>query len=202
LVPMDTPGVTVVRGLPVFGFHDDPPGHGEVVFDSVRVPAANILLGEGRGFEIAQGRLGPGRIHHCMRAIGMAEVALEKMCKRVKSRIAFGRPLAEQTVTLERVAEARIMIEQARLLVLHAADRMDKVGNKEARAEIAMIKVAVPKMLAWVSDVAIQAHGAAGVTDDFGLALTYVTARTLRIVDGPDEVHRNQIGRLELRKYN
>jgi len=160
------------------------------------------MLGEGLGFEIAQGRLGPGRIHHCMRAIGMAEVALEKMCKRVKSRIAFGRPLAEQTVTLERVAEARIMIEQARLLVLHAADRMDKVGNKEARAEIAMIKVAVPKMLAWVSDVAIQAHGAAGVTDDFGLALTYVTARTLRIVDGPDEVHRNQIGRLELRKYN
>jgi acyl-CoA dehydrogenase len=202
LVPMDTPGVTVVRGLPVFGFHDDPPGHGEVVFDSVRVPAASILLGEGRGFEIAQGRLGPGRIHHCMRAIGMAEVALEKMCKRVKSRIAFGRPLAEQTVTLERIAEARIMIEQARLLVLHAADRMDKVGNKQARAEIAMIKVAVPKMLAWVSDVAIQAHGAAGVTDDFGLAMTYVTARTLRIVDGPDEVHRNQIGRLELRKYN
>ena len=202
LVPMDTPGVTVVRGLPVFGFHDDPPGHGEVVFDNVRVPAANILLGEGRGFEIAQGRLGPGRIHHCMRAIGMAEVALEKMCKRVKSRIAFGRPLAEQTVTLERIAEARIMIEQARLLVLHAADRMDKVGNKQARAEIAMIKVAVPKMLAWVSDVAIQAHGAAGVTDDFGLAMTYVTARTLRIVDGPDEVHRNQIGRLELRKYN
>ncbi|CAN5186461.1 acyl-CoA dehydrogenase family protein [soil metagenome] len=202
LVPMDTPGVTVVRGLPVFGFHDDPPGHGEVVFDSVRVPVANILLGEGRGFEIAQGRLGPGRIHHCMRAIGMAEVALEKMCKRVKSRVAFGRPLAEQTVTLERIAEARIMIEQARLLVLQAADRMDKVGNKEARAEIAMIKVAVPKMLAWVSDVAIQAHGAAGVTDDFGLAMTYVTARTLRIVDGPDEVHRNQIGRLELRKYN
>ena len=202
LVPMDTPGVTVVRGLPVFGFHDDPPGHGEVVFNNVRVPATNILLGEGRGFEIAQGRLGPGRIHHCMRAIGMAEVTLEKMCKRVKSRVAFGRPLAEQTVTLERIAEARIMIEQARLLVLQAADRMDKIGNKEARAEIAMIKVAVPKMLSWVSDVAIQAHGAAGVTDDFGLAMTYVTARTLRIVDGPDEVHRNQIGRLELRKYN
>src|SRR5215475_2510491 len=189
LVPMDTPGVKVIRSTPVFGYHDTPPGHGEVVFDNVRVPVSNILLGEGRGFEIAQGRLGPGRIHHCMRAIGMAEVALEKTCKRVKSRVAFGRPIAEQSVTLERIAEARIRIDQARLLVLQAADRMDKVGNKQARAEIAMIKVAVPKMLAWVSDMAIQAHGAAGVTDDFGLAFTYVTARSLRIVDGPDEVH-------------
>jgi acyl-CoA dehydrogenase len=202
LVPMDAPGITVLRSLPVFGYHDDPPGHGEVIFDNVRVPAANLLLGEGRGFEIAQGRLGPGRVHHCMRAIGMAEVALEKMCKRVKSRVAFGRPIAEQSVTLERIAEARIRIDQARLLVLHAADRMDKVGNKAARAEIAMIKVAVPNMLAWVSDVAMQAHGAAGVTDDAGLAFTYATARSLRIVDGPDEVHRNQIGRIELGKYN
>ncbi len=202
LVPMDTPGVTVVRGLPVFGFHDDPPGHGEVVFENVRVPRANILLGEGRGFEIAQGRLGPGRIHHCMRAIGLAERALEDMCKRVKSRVAFGKPLAEQTVTLERIAEARIMIEQARLLVLKAAYMMDTVGNKVARAEIAMIKVAVPKMLSIVVDMAIQAHGAAGLSGDFGLAKAYATARALRLLDGPDEVHRNQIGQLELRKYN
>jgi acyl-CoA dehydrogenase len=202
LVPMDTPGVKVVRPLSVFGYDDAPHGHAEVTFDNVRVPRSNILLGEGRGFEIAQGRLGPGRIHHCMRAIGSAERALEDMCKRVKSRVAFGKPIAEQTVTLERLAEARIMIEQARLLVLKAAYMMDTVGNKVARAEIAMIKVAVPKMLSSVVDMAIQAHGAAGVSGDFGLAKAYAAARTLRLVDGPDEVHRNQIGRLELAKHN
>jgi acyl-CoA dehydrogenase len=202
LVPMDTPGVKVMRPLSVFGYDDAPHGHAEVVFDNVRVPRSNILLGEGRGFEIAQGRLGPGRIHHCMRAIGAAERALEDMCKRVKSRVAFGKPLAEQTVTLERIAEARIMIEQARLLVLKAAYMMDTVGNKVARAEIAMIKVAVPKMLSSVLDMAIQAHGGAGVSDDFGLARAYASARSMRIFDGPDEVHRNQIGRLELAKYN
>ena len=202
LVPIRTPGVKVVRALPVFGYDDAPTGHAEVLFENVRVPVSNILLGEGRGFEIAQGRLGPGRIHHCMRAIGAAELALEKMCKRVKSRVAFGKPLAEQTVTLERIAEARILIEQARLLVLKAADMMDRAGNKAALAEIAMIKVAVPAMLTRVVDMSIQAHGAAGVSDDFGLARMAVTARALRLVDGPDEVHRNQIGRLELRKYN
>jgi acyl-CoA dehydrogenase len=202
LVPMRTPGVKVVRALPVFGYDDAPTGHAEVLFENVRVPVSNILLGEGRGFEIAQGRLGPGRIHHCMRAIGAAELALEKMCKRVKSRVAFGKPLAEQTVTLERIAEARILIEQALLLVLKAADMMDRAGNKAALAEIAMIKVAVPAMLTRVVDMSIQAHGAAGVSDDFGLARMAVTARALRLVDGPDEVHRNQIGRLELRKYN
>ena len=202
LVPKDTPGVTVVRALPVFGFDHAPHGHGEVLFDHVRVPADNILLGEGRGFEIAQGRLGPGRIHHCMRAIGAAERTLEAMCRRVQSRVAFGKPIAEQTVTLERIAEARIMIDQARLLVLKAAYMMDTVGNKAARAEIAMIKVAVPNMLCRVVDMAIQAHGAAGVTDDFGLAAAYAHARVLRIVDGPDEVHRNQIGQIELRKHN
>lgn len=202
LVPMDTPGVKVMRPLSVFGYDDAPHGHAEVVFDNVRVPRSNILLGEGRGFEIAQGRLGPGRIHHCMRAIGAAERALEDMCKRVKSRVAFGKPLAEQSVTLERIAEARIMIEQARLLVLKAAYMMDTVGNKVARAEIAMIKVAVPKMLSSVIDMAIQAHGGAGVSDDFGLARAYASARSMRIFDGPDEVHRNQIGRLELAKYN
>jgi acyl-CoA dehydrogenase len=161
-----------------------------------------LLLGEGRGFEIAQGRLGPGRIHHCMRIIGQAERALEKMCKRVKSRIAFGKPVAEQTVTLERIAEARIMIEQTRLLTLKAAYMMDKVGNKVARAEIAMIKVAAPNMLCQIVDWAIQAHGGGGVSDDFGLAKAYAGARTLRLADGPDEVHRNQIGRIELKKYN
>jgi acyl-CoA dehydrogenase len=202
LVPKDTPGVKLVRWLPVFGYDDAPHGHAEVDFVNVRVPASNMLLGEGRGFEIAQGRLGPGRIHHCMRTIGQAERALEKMCKRVKSRVAFGKPVAEQTVTLERIAEARIMIEQTRLLTLKAAYMMDKAGNKAARAEIAMIKVAAPNMLCQIVDWAIQAHGAAGVSDDFGLAKAYAGARTLRLADGPDEVHRNQIGRLELQKYN
>jgi acyl-CoA dehydrogenase len=202
LVPKDTPGVRVLRALPVFGYDHAPTGHGEVVFENVRVPAANLLLGEGRGFEIAQGRLGPGRIHHCMRAIGVAERTLEQMCRRVKARVAFGRPIAEQTVTLERIAEARMMIDQARLLVLKAAQMMDLAGNKAARAEIAMIKVAIPNMLCRVVDMAIQAHGAAGVTEDFGLGSAYAHARVLRIVDGPDEVHRNQIGQIELRKYN
>jgi len=202
LVPREAKGITIVRSLPVFGFDDAPHGHGEVVFDDVEVPLDNILLGEGRGFEIAQGRLGPGRIHHCMRAIGQAEAALEKMCRRVKSRTAFGRAIGEQTVTLERIAEARIAIEQARLLVLKAADKMDKVGNKEALAEIAMIKVAAPNMLCRVLDYAIQAHGGAGVTEDFGLGSAFAGARAMRIFDGPDEVHRNQIGRIELRKYN
>jgi acyl-CoA dehydrogenase len=201
LVPRDTPGVTIKRMLPVFGFDDAPHGHGEVAYDDVRVPVSNMLLGEGRGFEIAQGRLGPGRIHHCMRAIGQAEYALEKMCKRALSRHPFGKPLAEQTVTLERIAESRIMIDQARLLVLNAADRMDKVGNKAARRELAEAKVAVPNMLCKVLDWAIQMHGAAGITTDFGLGFAYAHARTLRLVDGPDEVHRNQLGRSELAKY-
>jgi acyl-CoA dehydrogenase len=202
LIPMETPGVKVLRWLPVFGYDDAPHGTGEILFEDVRVPVTNILLGEGRGFEIAQGRLGPGRVHHCMRAIGVAERTLEKMCARVKSRVAFGKPIAEQTVTLERIAEARIMIEQARLLVLKTAYMMDRVGNKAARAEIAMIKVAVPNMLCKVVDIAIQAYGAGGLSDDFGLGEAYASARALRIVDGPDEVHRNQIGALELRKHN
>jgi acyl-CoA dehydrogenase len=201
LIPRETPGVQVLRNLPVFGYDLAPHGTGEVLFENVRVPASNILLGEGRGFEIAQGRLGPGRIHHCMRAIGQAEVAIAKMCRRVSSRVAFGKPLAEQTVMLERIAEARIAVDQARLLVLNAADMMDKAGNKAAMAEIAMIKVAAPNMLCRVLDFAIQAHGAAGVGDDFGLAQAYAEARALRIVDGPDEVHRNQIARIELRKH-
>ena len=201
LVPRDTPGVRILRWLPVFGFDDAPHGHAEVDFVDVRVPASNILLGEGRGFEIAQARLGPGRIHHCMRLIGLAEVGLELMCKRVSSRVAFGKPLAQQSVWLERIAEARILIDEARLLTLNAAYRMDTAGNKAARAEIAMIKVAAPNMLCTVLDWAIQAHGAAGVSEDFPLAQAYAYARTVRIVDGPDEVHRNQIGRLELGKY-
>ena len=201
LVPRDAPGVRILRWLPVFGFDDAPHGHAEVDFVDVRVPAANVLLGEGRGFEIAQARLGPGRIHHCMRLIGLAEVGLELMCKRVSSRVAFGKPLAQQSVWLERIAEARILIDEARLLTLNAAYRMDTAGNKAARAEIAMIKVAAPNMLCTVLDWAIQAHGAAGVSEDFPLAQAYAYARTVRIVDGPDEVHRNQIGRLELGKY-
>jgi acyl-CoA dehydrogenase len=202
IVPRDTAGVTILRHLPVFGYDDAPHGHGEVLFENVRVPATNILLGEGRGFEIAQGRLGPGRIHHCMRLIGLAERALEKMCRRVKSRVTFGRPVAEQTVTLERIAESRIMIDQTRLLVLNAAHMMDTVGNKVAAKEIAMIKVAAPNMACQVIDWAIQAHGGGGVSDDFGLAKAYANARTLRLADGPDEVHRNQIGRMELKRYS
>jgi len=201
LVPRDTPGVTVKRMLPVFGHDDAPHGHAEIVFEDVRVPAANILLGEGRGFEIAQGRLGPGRIHHCMRTIGLTERALEMMCRRALDRHPFGKPLAEQGVTTERIANARIMIDQGRLLVLHAAWKMDTVGNKAARREIAEIKVAVPNMACQILDWAIQMHGAGGVSDDFGLARMYANARTMRIVDGPDEVHRYQLGRLELAKY-
>lgn len=201
LVPKDTPGVTVIRPIPVFGFYAVPDRASEVDFKDVRVPAANMLLGEGRGFEIAQGRLGPGRIHHCMRLIGLAERTLEKMCRRAEQRVTFGTPVSQQTVTLERIAEARILIEQSRLLTLKAAWMMDTVGNKEARAEIAMIKVAVPNMACQVIDWAIQAFGGAGTSNDYGLASAYATARLLRLADGPDEVHRNQIGRLELRKY-
>tara|TARA_B100001971_G_scaffold38562_1_gene33630 strand:+ start:684 stop:1829 length:1146 start_codon:yes stop_codon:yes gene_type:complete len=201
LIPMSAPGVKVLRHLPVLGFDDAPHGHAEVLFENVRVPASNMLLGEGRGFEIAQGRLGPGRIHHCMRLIGLAERALEAMCRRVKSRVAFGRPVAEQTVTQERIAEARIMIDQNRLLTLYTAHKMDQYGNKEARKEIAMIKVAAPNMACQVIDWAIQAHGGGGVSDDFGLGHAYATARLLRLADGPDEVHRNQIARFELKPH-
>ena len=201
LVPRETPGITVLRHLPVFGYDDAPHGHMEIEFKDVRVPAANLLLGEGRGFEIAQGRLGPGRIHHCMRLIGVAERALEKMCRRVLKRTAFGKPIAEQSVTLERIAEARIRIDQARLLTYNAAWLMDTVGNKAARAAIAMIKVAAADAACQVVDWAIQAHGAAGLSEDFHLANEYSHVRAIRIADGPDEVHRNQIGRLELEKY-
>ncbi len=201
LVPMDTPGVKVIRPIPVFGFYGMPDRASEVTFTDVRVPVSNILLGEGRGFEIAQGRLGPGRIHHCMRLIGMAERALERMCRRTSQRVAFGKPVSEQGVTVERVAECRIAIEQARLLTLHAAHRMDTVGNKVAKAEIAMIKVAVPAMACKVVDWAIQAHGGGGTSNDFGLAHAYAMARALRLADGPDEVHRQQLGRMELKKY-
>jgi acyl-CoA dehydrogenase len=201
LVPMEARGVKLVRKLTVFGDDDAPHGHGDIEFTDVRIPASNMLLGEGRGFEIAQGRLGPGRIHHCMRVIGLAERALEMMCRRVKSRVTFGKPVSERTVTLERIANARILIDQARLLVLNAAWMMDTVGNKAARKEIAMIKVAAPNMALTVIDWAIQAHGAAGVSEDFALANMYAKARTLRLADGPDEVHRNQIGALELARH-
>ena len=200
LVPKDTPGVTVKRSLPVFGFYGVPDRASEVVFENVRVPASNILLGEGRGFEIAQGRLGPGRIHHCMRLIGLAERTLAKMCRRTEARVAFGKPIAEHSVTRERVAEARIMIEQSRLLTLRAAHMMDTVGNKEAKAEIAMIKIAVPNMACKVVDWAIQAFGGGGTSNDFGLAAAYATARLLRLADGPDEVHRDQLARIEFKK--
>ncbi|HEU4845108.1 MAG TPA: acyl-CoA dehydrogenase family protein [Burkholderiaceae bacterium] len=200
IVPRNTPGVTIVRQLPVFGFDDAPHGHSEIVFENVRVPVSNILLGEGRGFEIAQGRLGPGRIHHCMRLIGLAERALEQMCRRSVSRVAFGKPLAQQGVTLERIAEARILIDQARFLVLNAAHLMDTVGNKVAAKEIAMIKVAAPNMACQVIDWAIQLHGGGGMADPF-LAPAYSWARALRLADGPDEVHRAQIGKMELARY-
>jgi acyl-CoA dehydrogenase len=201
LVPMETPGVKLVRALNVFGYDHAPHGHGEMLFENVRVPASNILLGEGRGFEIAQGRLGPGRIHHCMRLIGVAERALELMCRRSLKRVAFHKPVADQGVTRERIANARLLIDQARLLTLNAAWKMDTVGNKVARQEIAMIKVVAPNMACQVIDWAMQAHGGAGVCDDFPLAHAYANSRTLRFADGPDEVHRNAIAKQELGKY-
>jgi acyl-CoA dehydrogenase len=202
VVPADTPGITIRRALPVFGYDDAPHGHCEILFENVRVPKSAILLGEGRGFEIAQGRLGPGRIHHCMRAIGVAERALELMCKRLHSRVAFGKPLAEQGVWRERIAESRIQIDCARLLTLKAAYMMDTVGNKHAQSEIAMIKVLAPNVTQQVLDWAIQAHGAAGVSDEFPLAYQWAGNRTLRLADGPDEVHRNAIAKLELAKHS
>jgi acyl-CoA dehydrogenase len=200
-VPADTPGITIVRPLSVFGYDDAPHGHAEVIFKDVKVPVENMLLGEGRGFEIAQGRLGPGRIHHCMRTIGVAERALELMCKRLSSRVAFGKVIASQSVWHERIAQSRIMIDQVRLLTLKAAYMMDTVGNKIARTEIAMIKVAAPNVACQIVDWAIQAHGAGGVCGDFPLASMYAHQRTLRLADGPDEVHRNAIAKLELSKY-
>jgi acyl-CoA dehydrogenase len=201
LVPMDTPGVRVLRPLSVMGYDDAPHGHMEVDFDHVRVPASHLLLGEGRGFEIAQGRLGPGRIHHCMRLIGLAERALELMCKRASARVAFGKTVAQQTVTQERIAEARCMIEQARLLTLKSAWMMDVAGNKAAKAEIAMIKVVAPNMALQVIDWAMQVHGGAGMSQDFPLAYAWAHARTLRFADGPDEVHRNAIAKIELGRH-
>ena len=202
LVPLDSPGITKVRALKVFGYDDAPHGHYEVILDNVRVPASNVVLRESAGFEIAQGRLGPGRIHHCMRSIGAAERALEKMCKRLKSRTAFGKPISEQGVWHERIADARIAIEQARLLTLKAAYLMDTVGNKAAKREIAMIKVVAPNMSCMIHDMAIQAHGGGGVCQDYGLASGYAGQRTLRLADGPDEVHRQAIAKDELRRYN
>jgi acyl-CoA dehydrogenase len=201
VIPADTPGIRIVRPLDVFGYDDAPHGHAEMYFENVKVPAGNILLGEGRGFEIAQGRLGPGRIHHCMRLIGLAERALELMCRRASSRVAFGKTVAQQTVTQERIAEARCKIDMARLLTLKAAWMMDRAGNKAARTEIAMIKVVAPNMACQVIDWAMQVHGGGGVSGAFPLAQAYAHARTLRFADGPDEVHRNAIAKWELGKY-